>query len=234
MTGVRALALTAMAGALAALASAPARADYYAFLANKQNVTPATLTLSLADGSKVIVGEKAEGWLASGTFSLINRRGGYLAGVVDGTTYANYFEFDIPTVKATVTSAALNLYSGSISTNLEYSLFGANGALDRINGFSYAGTNFYNELVSGPKYTSSPFALSPDQSFSSLLVSLNDAAVLSDINKAGGPGGNHTLVMAGMVVGVPEPSTWAMLIVGFAGLAVLSYRRASARGSRIA
>ena len=229
MMSARALAFVAAATAavLGGLASSPARADYYAFLANKQNVTPATLTLSLANGAEVVVAESAEGWLASGTFSLINRGGGYLAGVVDGTTYANYFEFDIPTVSAAVTSASLNLYSGSISTNLEYSLFGANGALSQINGFSYAGTSFYHELASGPEYTSSPFALSPDESFSNTMISLNTAAFFFPTSTGRlGARGSNTLVMAGMVLAVPEPSTWAMLIAGFAGLALLSYRRA--------
>ena len=33
-----------------------------------------------------------------------------------------------------------------------------------------------------------------------------------------------TVVFGGVVEGVPEPSTWAMMLIGFAGLSVLGWR----------
>jgi PEP-CTERM motif len=34
-----------------------------------------------------------------------------------------------------------------------------------------------------------------------------------------------TLVVAEIAPGVPEPSTWAMMILGFAGLGFMAYRK---------
>ncbi|WP_027534685.1 PEP-CTERM domain protein [Bradyrhizobium sp. WSM3983] len=42
------------------------------------------------------------------------------------------------------------------------------------------------------------------------------------------------LILGGTITAVPEISTWAMLIVGFAGLTVLSRRRFTQQGSRVA
>ena len=38
-------------------------------------------------------------------------------------------------------------------------------------------------------------------------------------------GNNATLTTAGVVAAVPEPSTWAMMILGFCGLGFMAYRR---------
>jgi PEP-CTERM motif len=43
---------------------------------------------------------------------------------------------------------------------------------------------------------------------------------------------NGALPAALQTAPVPEPSTWAMLFAGFAGLAFLGWRRARRRGSR--
>jgi hypothetical protein len=49
-----------------------------------------------------------------------------------------------------------------------------------------------------------------------------------------GAGGQGFGFSQGQVTGVPEPSTWAMLLLGFAGLAVGGYRRAKSGGAAIA
>jgi hypothetical protein len=44
-----------------------------------------------------------------------------------------------------------------------------------------------------------------------------------------GPGANLNFTL---VIGTPEPSTWAMMLIGFAGLGVMGYRSAGRRLSR--
>jgi hypothetical protein len=39
------------------------------------------------------------------------------------------------------------------------------------------------------------------------------------------PTENETLVISEVTTAVPEPSTWAMMILGFAGVGYLAYRR---------
>ena len=39
--------------------------------------------------------------------------------------------------------------------------------------------------------------------------------------------GNFTGTMTPITTGVPEPSTWAMMLLGFAGVGVMAYRRKS-------
>lgn len=41
-------------------------------------------------------------------------------------------------------------------------------------------------------------------------------------------------IIQGQVTGVPEPSTWAMMILGFAGIGLLAYRRRSKQAFRLA
>jgi hypothetical protein len=45
-------------------------------------------------------------------------------------------------------------------------------------------------------------------------------------------GGNETITFA--VAAVPEPSTWAMMLLGFAGLGFLAYRKRATSGFRLA
>jgi hypothetical protein len=56
---------------------------------------------------------------------------------------------------------------------------------------------------------------------------LNDGTVgvLSNIDPALAGGGDVTLLGFGEVGAVPEPSTWAMMLLGFAGIGFMAYRR---------
>jgi PEP-CTERM motif len=40
-----------------------------------------------------------------------------------------------------------------------------------------------------------------------------------------GFGFTYAFAAAGFSSGVPEPSTWAMMLIGFAGLGLMAYRR---------
>jgi hypothetical protein len=45
------------------------------------------------------------------------------------------------------------------------------------------------------------------------------------VSVEGGPNGQATVFFEGTVETIPEPSTWAMMLLGFAGLGVVGYRR---------
>jgi hypothetical protein len=62
-----------------------------------------------------------------------------------------------------------------------------------------------------------------------------DQVVFTENPEVGGyESDNHTVGFFTHIGGVPEPSTWAMLLLGFAGLGIASYRSSRQRGSAIA
>ncbi|HEX3115787.1 MAG TPA: PEPxxWA-CTERM sorting domain-containing protein [Bradyrhizobium sp.] len=68
-----------------------------------------------------------------------------------------------------------------------------------------------------------------------LATTIGDSYTLSFhyVNSIGGDGSNGLLVTevgANQVAAVPEPSTWAMMILGFCGLGFLAYRKKSRCG----
>ena len=77
-------------------------------------------------------------------------------------------------------------------------------------------------------YGSFQVAKTTGSSVSELMFTLNAAAV-SDINT--GIQNKTVFVVAGQVsaASVPEPSTWVMLLAGFAGVGVVARRRAVKR-----
>ena len=206
----------ALAGAIAvavlsgALVCESARADTYAFGNTESPSDYATLTL----GND------------SFNFADPNGNTNYLVGVYNGASRNNFFAFDIAGVKSTVTSAKLTLYSGTISAELDYSLYGATQAINQLSNGVSPNTALYNELGRGVKYGS--FVIDRGNSLHTLMFALNAAAVKDDI-KAAIAGKKTAIAISGVAVGVPEPSTWIMMLAGFAGLGLAAYQRA-ARG----
>ena len=62
---------------------------------------------------------------------------------------------------------------------------------------------------------------SVSNSFSVLLAGLNTGETYYNIHSSVFPGGE----IRGFLHAVPEPSTWAMLVLGFFGIGVMTYRR---------
>ena len=160
----------------------------------------------------------------------------YAAGSYNGMLLVDYLGFNLASLPSTVTSitsATLVMDSGQVSTGgVTYTLFGAtqwvteletpgdqNAALyaNLVNGVS---TDFYDSVQIGASMT--PVTL------------LLNAAAVSDINTAIESKG--VFAVGGQVSGVavvPEPSTWVMLLAGFAGLGAVARRRAAKRRAEV-
>jgi hypothetical protein len=87
-------------------------------------------------------------------------------------------------VKSTVTSAKSTVYSGTISSELDCSLYGATQAINQLSDGASPNTALYNELGQGAKYGS--FLIDRGNSLHTLVFTLNaaaasgvDAAILS-------------------------------------------------------
>ena len=148
-----------------------------------------------------------------------------MAGVYNGSTHSNFFVFNLAGVDRPVTSAKLMVYSGTISAELDYSLYGATQAITQLSNGVSPDTTLYDELGQGVKYGS--FVIDSGNSAHTLMLALNAAAV-SGINAAI-LGRKTAIAISGAAIAVPEPSTWITMLAGFAGLGLAAYQQASRR-----
>jgi PEP-CTERM motif len=109
--------------------------------------------------------------------------------------------------------------SGQIPTAIEIvsSPIGHDGSLDVANGQITASNGLYANLFFAPS-DSSTFYLN-DKGDSAL--SYCSTSCVQTYNDAGFAG----ITFAEVTTAVPEPSTWAMLILGFFGIGAMTYRR---------
>jgi PEP-CTERM motif len=193
-------------------------------------LTDADLNLTLSDGATVEIPTDLQGTVSprgAATFGAPSTA--YLAGVYNGASYNNFFEFTLPSESpgVTVTSATLTLYSGVINSKLNYTLFGPTAV---ISSFTPRTPNrsLYNELGTGTVYAT--YILSSNTSaadqMSEIVIGLNAAAV-SALNSAAA--GAKFQITGHVSPAVPEPSTWIMILAGFAGLGVAGWRREARR-----
>jgi len=158
----------------------------------------------------------------------------YAAGSYNGMLLIDYLGFNLaslPSNVTSITSATLVMESGKVTNNLTYTLFGATQWVTQLETPGDQNAALYANLVKGvgtDSYGSFQVAKTTGSSVSELMFTLNAAAV-SDINTA--IKSKTVFVVAGQVsaAAVPEPSTWVMLLAGFAGLGVVARRRAAKR-----
>jgi hypothetical protein len=130
---------------------------------------------------------------------------------------------DVASGRSTVTSAKSTLYFGTISAELDYSLYGATRAINQLSGGASPNTALYSELGRGVMYGS--FVVDSGNSLHSLMFSLNAAAV-SGVNAAI-LGKKTAITISRAAIPIPEPSTWILMLAGFAALGLAAYRRAA-------
>jgi hypothetical protein len=151
--------------------------------------------------------------------------------------YNNWGHFDLANLSGPVTSAELRLNSGGISvaTTVTYTLFDTAATyaeLDQTRAPGNAGgIALYQDLASGVAYGSRDYTQADNNQVR--LVTFNSAGRAAIEAAAGGKfsfGGT----LAPLAVGaVPEPQTWALLILGF-GLTGAAMRRRSSAVLRVA
>lgn len=202
--------LAAGAGALAlAAAAAPAQAYVFGFSAN-DNMDQVFLTL---DGSTNVYAYDT-GWYNGGNHSTDNTN--YIVaspGDVSTDGYNNWFAFDLSNLQGTFTSATLTIFGFTSTESATYTTFDFGGSISALTGGT-GGLGAFNDLASGASYGA--FAYSPADNNQFRTLTLNANAV-ADINAA--VGGNFAF--GGTLspgVAVPEPATWAMMLLGFFGL----------------
>jgi hypothetical protein len=227
------------------LISQPAHADYYAFGSTQHPVCGAAQTagcaeLSLSEGSAQInlFTDGDQGWISTNTLNIggpgsINTS--YLVGYTHNSSFNDYFAFNLKAVSSnvTITSAKLTVFSGKITNNLQYSLFGATEWLSEI-AMGSPNATLYNNMAClngstqcGASYGSFLIHDNNSSPMSNLVFTLNSLAV-KDINTAIKERAEFGI--AGHVAApAPEPSTWLMMLAGFAGLGVLGARRQATR-----
>jgi len=227
-------ALSLATGALAVglFVSGPANAQYAAFGSSVYDGSE-TLILSQMIGSGFggadLITLGFQGWF-SNCCGFNNEAGpdgntNYATGSPGGATKVNnFFAFSFAGIADyPIIGVTLSLPAYTITNDLTYRIGDATALANA--GELYDGSSpnlaIYNALGVGGFGS---FALTPAESGTTLSFVLNGAAV-SAINAALANGDQYFAV-GGSVNSVPEPSTWAMMALGFAGLAFAGYRRA--------
>ena len=218
-----------------ALTCGPAQAnlstDGYAFGNTDFPQDYAKLILQEGSQTVTITDGGFQGWVSSETFNFTSPDPvdtGYLAGIYGGSPRNNFFVFNLAGLDRTVTSATLNLYAGTISAELNYSLYGATQAITQLSDSASPDLALYDQLQSGQKYCA--INIAGGSSLQNLILTLNAQAV-SDINAIITSRQLARFAISGHVEPVPELSTWIMMLAGFAGISLAACRRA-ARGRR--
>jgi PEP-CTERM motif-containing protein len=244
----------ALAGAIAvgvlceALISAPAQAQ--TFVGAFGNTTDLDATLKLFNSSGALVATVStdsslgifQGFISNtdpGT-SVVPSVGGpngtntsYAVGSYNGMLLVDYLGFNLASLPSTVTSitsATLVMESGKVTNDLTYTLFGATQWVNQLETPADQNAALYAAMVktvSSGSYGSFQVAQNTNNPMAQLVFLLQGSAV-ADINAAIAAKG--VFVIAGEASApVPEPSTWVMMLAGFAGLGIAARRRAAKR-----
>jgi PEP-CTERM motif len=239
----------ALAGVLAAgvvcqaLICEPARADYYAF-GNTLTAGYAVLDLDVNGTWEALTTLGVQGWISTGQYGTGGGFGtntSYTVGFYNGDYFNNYFGFNFagpacevasPLIcsplpaNAKITAANLVVYSGNISNNLTYTLYGATSLLSQME-MGSPNPTLYEQMMAGVSYGTFKLPENSTGLVKQLIFAFNDQGI-SDVQKAANQ--KATFAVAGYVdPPVPEPSTWIMMLAGFAGLGVIARRRAAKR-----
>lgn len=239
----------ALAGAFAvgalceAFISAPAQAQ--TFVGAFGDTTDLDASLELFDSSGAMVATVStdtslgifQGFISNSDTSVVPSSGGpgstntsYAVGSYAGSLLIDYFGFNMSGVTATISTAKLVVYSGEITNDLTYKLFAATQWVSDFETPADQNAALYATMVktvSSGSYGSFEVAQNETHPLAQLIFTLNAAAV-TDIQAAIKAQG--VFAIAGQASApVPEPSTWVMMLAGFAGLGVVARRRAAKR-----
>jgi PEP-CTERM motif-containing protein len=218
-------------------ALAPGASGAFAFGCTGSSADYATLTLQVGGKTVVLSTNGFQGWVSDSSFNIniggpIGANTNYMVGVYNGVSYNDYFGFDLSRLgsTATVTSATLTLHAGLIDQKLNLSLFGATQWISELDTGSGVNAALFRGLATGREYDPSVLSANTTDLTVPLVFTLNGMA-LTDINAAiRSP--TQLFAISGhadLADAVPEPSTWMLMLAGFAGLGFVARRRAARR-----
>lgn len=221
----RAFTLTSVAIVAGLFVSGPAKAQYaFGFSSYDGNEV---LNLETTTGAVTLSTNGFQGWV-SGTYENTIANTNYFVGSPDGSNFLNnYFAFQIGNAgiaPGSVLSATLSVSPFTITNVLTYRLGDATsfvGSLPASGGFGGTSSELYAALGSGALFGS--FAVNPLEFNGPALSFVLNSTAVADIN-ADLSAGDPYFGIGGTVNATPLPSTWTMLIAGFAGLGFFAYR----------
>ena len=135
-------------------------------------------------------------------------------GTITGSFQIDQTTYDYNTNKGYVAGSSTIMVSGD-------SIAGVNGLYDLFQGFLGGSIDFENSAHSIFTF---PIGGNPPIQTGSISVA---AAYISTADGEYSTVTGGDLIASTPTTGVPEPSTWAMMLIGFAGLGFAGYRRAS-------
>lgn len=225
----------ASAALVAALSSMPdtGKADTVIF-----GGSPGTTGVHLILNGSLSIGAANTGWYTSAGFHDTGNTN-YVAGLCCNVNppdnlHNDYFVFNLSGVTGTITSATLSIvnptngyHTDTNATDAVFSTWNVTTAISTLESSQSTATSISSDLGSGTLFGS--VSVGPSDNNSVVNISL-DGAALTAITAAKGSlfaiGGSLTWT-DGVVAGVPEPSTWTMMLLGFFGIGFLAYRKKS-------
>ena len=143
----------------------------------------------------------------------------------DGATRNDFFVFDLSGVAGPITSASLSIANPSAADNIDppfssdgfggvpttYTTWDVSTSIAALTADATNATGTYADLGSGVFYGSTPANASTNGA--QVMVAL-DGAALAEIR--GAEGGQFAI--GGTLGAVPEPATWALMLIGFGSL----------------
>jgi hypothetical protein len=186
---------------------------------------PVTLTVNGTDS----ITSSDTGWWSTGDTS-DNSNTNYVTGKIGAYLYNDFFVFPLSGLSS-ITSATLSLDGWLISGTLTYRMYDVTTPIATLEDVAAnPNTAIYNDLGSGVYYGGG--AVTDGESYTTINFMLN-AAGIAAMNAAIANGAT-SFAIGGTVnaIATPEPSTWAMMLVGFAGFVLVGYcQTRSARGA---
>jgi PEP-CTERM motif len=225
---MRLLQIAALAAAAALATSSANAVDSYMF-----GFTPfGTQTLSL-NGGAIVLQATGTGWYDN-TGAHNGGNPDYIVGNCavagcNGTDgeYHDYFVFDLSTVSVPITSASLSIGNntgGFGGVPATYTNWDVSTAIATLEASQSGATGIWADLASGVNYASTGVGFADNGM--QVAITLDAAAVAAINADAGGQ-----WAVGGTLSSVPEPATWAMMLIGFAGLGYAGYRRTLRRAA---
>ena len=186
-----------------------AQAQTYVF----GNSTTGTRVLDLTTSDGVFnVAASDSGWYRSDGW-YFDGNTNYIVGTPGGSTYHNWFTFDLTAVTGTVTGASLRLATEDLAGGPHlYSLFDVStdfATLTTGHMGGTAGLAIYADLASGLLFGQRGYQDSDTGSTLSTVLNSNAFAALNSAI-----GGNFAIGGTLVAAAIPEPETYAMLLAG--------------------